>query len=339
MNAHVAAQRPTVLVTGASGFVGRPLVEALVDAGYRVRAATRAATAFAPGVERARVPDFARPIDWDPLLRDVRLVVHAAGLAHADSAEIPIERFDRINRAVTQELARAAARAGVARFVFISSVRAQIGASASRSLREDDAPRPTDAYGRSKLDAEAAVRAAGVPFTILRPVVIYGPDAQANIRRLVRLAASRLPLPFAAFGNRRSILGIDNLVSAVLFALDHPGTVDETFLIADPAPVALRDIFAMLRRVHGRRPGLVYVPPALFRLALIVAGQRNLWERIGDDLVVDTSKFTSLGWRPPVDTCDGLAAMVNNPANPGLIPDSAPRLRPAGPAAKERDEG
>ena len=317
-------QRPTVLVTGASGFLGRRLAAALAEAGHSVRAATRLPTEFSPGVERVMVPDFIHPVDWDPLLRGVRLVVHTAGLAHADSSGIPHDRFDRINRIATQELARAASRAGVAHFVFISSVRAQIGASAPHMLHESDDPQPTDRYGRSKLDAELAVQAAGVPFTIIRPVVIYGPDAKANIRLLIRLASLPLPLPFAAFGNRRSILGIDNLVSAILFVLDRPATLGETYLIADPAPVALRDIFGMLRRARGRRPGLLYVPPALFRMALTMVGHRYLWERIGDELVVDTSKFESLGWRPVRDTYDGLAAMLRDAA-PEVAPHQASR--------------
>jgi UDP-glucose 4-epimerase len=300
------------------------LAAALAEAGYSVRAATRLPTEFLPGVERVMVPDFTHPVDWDPLLRGVRLVVHTAGLAHADSSGIPHDRFDRINRIATQELARAASRAGVAHFVFISSVRAQIGASAPHMLHESDDPQPTDRYGRSKLDAELAVQAAGVPFTIIRPVVIYGPDAKANIRLLIRLASLPLPLPFAAFGNRRSILGIDNLVSAILFVLDRPATLGETYLIADPAPVALRDIFGMLRRARGRRPGLLYVPPALFRMALTMVGHRYLWERIGDELVVDTSKFESLGWRPVRDTYDGLAAMLRDAA-PEVAPHQASR--------------
>jgi UDP-glucose 4-epimerase len=306
---HVVEQRRrTILVTGASGFVGRPLVAALAAAGYAVRATARSPAAMPPGVELTLVPDFAGPVDWDPILRGIDLVVHAAGLAHADSSEIPAGTFDRINRATTQELAGAAARAGVTGFVFISSVRAQVGASAQHVLRETDEPRPTDRYGRSKLDAEAAVRASGVPYTILRPVVIYGPHAKANIRLLIRLASLPLPLPFAAFGNRRSILSVDNLVSVVLFALDEPTARGGTFLVADPVPVTLPDIFAMLRRAQGRSPGLFSVPPRLFRLALTVLGQSHLWERIGDELVVDTSKLVSLGWHPAVDTYRGLAA-------------------------------
>jgi UDP-glucose 4-epimerase len=158
-------------------------------------------------------------------------------------------------------------------------------------------------------------------------VVIYGPDAKANVRLLIRLASLPLPLPFAAFANRRSILGVDNLVSAILFALDRPATLGETYLIADPAPVALRDIFGMLRRARGRRPGLLYVPPALFRLVLLMVGHRYLWERIGDELMVDTSKFESLGWRPVVDTYDGLAAMLHGaaPQAPQVAPQRASR--------------
>ena len=297
-----------ILVTGASGFVGRPLVAALARAGYAVRAATRKKdTSFPAGVEHVVVPDFTNPVDWDAVVRGVDIVVHVAGLAHADASEIPEARFDRINRAATQELSDAATRAGVKRFIFISSVRAQTGPSAAHALHEDDEPRPTDAYGRSKLAAELAVRASGVSFTILRPVVIYGPNARANIRSLVRLASLPLPLPFAGLTNRRSLLGVDNLISAVLFALANPATAGETFLTADPRAVTIREIFMMLRRAQGRRPWLVHVPPNVIRLGLSAVGCEPLWHRIGGELVVDTGKLEAAGWHPPVDTFSGLA--------------------------------
>ena len=300
--------RSTVLVTGASGFVGRPLLDALIRAGYAVRAATRNAdTAFATSVERVLVPDFVNDVDWDAILPGIDFVVHAAGLAHADASEIPEAQFDRINRIATQGLSEAAARAGAKRFVFISSVRAQTGASTSRVLHEDDEPRPTDAYGRSKLAAELAVRASGVPFTILRPVVIYGPNARANIHSLVRLASLPLPLPFAGLTNRRSLLGVDNLISAVLFALANPATAGETFLVADPHPPTIQEIFTMLRRAQGRRPGLIHVPANVIRLGLRAVGCGPLWHRIGGELVVDTGKLEAVGWHPPVDTFSGLA--------------------------------
>jgi UDP-glucose 4-epimerase len=312
----VVEEQSTVLVTGASGFVGRPLVGALVRAGYAVRAATRnQTTSFPARVERVLVPDFTRPVGWDAVVRGVDMVVHAAGLAHADTLEIPEARFDRINRVATQELCAAAARAGVKRIVFVSSVRAQIGASAAHALHETDEPRPTDAYGRSKLAAEAAVRACGVPFTILRPVVIYGPNARANIRSLVRLASLPLPLPFAGLTSRRSLLGLDNLISVVRFALANPATAGETFLVADPRPATIQEIFTMLRRAQGRRPGLIHVPPNVIRLGLAAVGCGPLWHRIGGELVVDTGKLEAAGWHAPVDTYSGLA-------------DCLPRRRP-----------
>jgi nucleoside-diphosphate-sugar epimerase len=304
----VVEQRSTVLVTGASGFVGQPLVGALARAGYAVQAATRRQrTTFPAGVARVVVPDFASPVDWDAVVHGADVIVHAAGLAHADTSDIPEARFDRINRAATEDLCAAAARAGVKRIVFVSSVRAQIGPSAPQALHETDEPRPTDAYGRSKLAAEAAVRACGVPFTILRPVVIYGPNARANIRSLVRLAVLPLPLPFAALTSRRSLLGVDNLISVVLFALANPATAGETFLVADPRPTTIQEIFTMLRRAQGRRPGLIHVPPNVIRLGLAAMGCGPLWQRIGGELVVDTGKLEAAGWHPPVDTYSGLA--------------------------------
>lgn len=310
----VTQQRNTVLVTGASGFVGRPLVAALVGAGHAVRAATRnQAASFPAGVERVLVPDFTDPVDWDAVVRGTDLVVHAAALAHTDTSDTQAGRFDRVNRAATEGLCAAAARAGVKRIVFISSVRAQTGPSAAHALHEDDEPRPTDAYGRSKLAAEAAVRASGVPFTILRPVVIYGPNARANIRMLVRLASLPLPLPFARLTGRRSLLSLDNLISAVLFVLANPATAGETFLIADPRPASIPEILTMLRRAQGHRPGLVNVPPSLIRLGLAAVGCRSLWARIGGELIVDTGKLEAAGWRPAVDTFSGLAAMLRRP--------------------------
>jgi UDP-glucose 4-epimerase len=305
-------------VTGASGFVGRPLVGALVRAGYAVRAATRRkAPSFPTGVERVLVPDFTQPVDWDTVVGGADIVVHAAGLAHADTSEIPEDLFDRINRVATQELCDAAARAGVKRLVFISSVRAQIGPSAAQAVHETDEPRPTDAYGRSKLAAEAAVRACSVPFTILRPVVIYGPNARANIRALVRLASLPLPLPFAGLTSRRSLLGVDNLISVILFALANPATAEETYLVADPRPATIQEIFTMLRRAQGRRPGLVHMSPNLIRLGLTAVGCGPLWHRIGGELVVDIGKLEAAGWHAAVDTFSGLSATVpRHPTRP-----------------------
>lgn len=299
-----------VLVTGASGFVGRPLVTALLRAGYAVRAATRYPGRFPDPVDEVIVPDFRRAIDWKPILKGVNVVIHLAGLAHADSRDSAYGEYDQINWATTLDLARAAKDAGLDRFIFLSSVRAQVGPSAAHILREQDDPHPTDHYGRSKLAAELAVSSTGLPFTILRPVAIYGPHPKGNIKRLVQLARSPLPLPFAGFHSRRSLLGIDNLVGAIFFALNNNTTIGEKFLVADSTPLTLPEVFTMLRKAQGRRPGLIYVPPSTIRLALHLLGQRRLWERISEDLIADTSKLELLGWRAAVHAYDGFRSMI-----------------------------
>jgi len=182
-----------VLVTGASGFIGRALVSALLSAGYAVRATSRRKPCFAPPVETASHGDLrdGGPGDWLPLLADVDAVVHLAGIAHTGPGVSPAD-YDRVNHHATAGLAAAAAKAGVKRMVFVSTIRAQSGPSADHVLTEHDAPAPTDPYGRSKLAAEIAVARSGIEVTVLRPVLVYGRGVKGNLHALARLAA----LPF-----------------------------------------------------------------------------------------------------------------------------------------------
>jgi len=265
-----------VLVTGASGFIGRQLVLALLRAGYAVRAVTRRQVSFPDSVEAAIVPDLKNPIDWNPILRGVDIIVHLAGPAHSKIPESAYSEFDQINWHATQRLADAAKDVGVERFVYISSVRAQVDASAVEAVREQDEPRPTNQYGRSKLAAEQAIQAADVPFTIFRPVVIYGPNPKGNMRTLVRLARSPLPLPVASFTSRRSLLGVENLISAIIFALNNPVTIGETYLVADSKPMTIGEIVTMLRKIQGRSLTTINVPQVIIRLSLVMCGRGDL---------------------------------------------------------------
>jgi len=300
-----------VLVTGASGFVGRPLVAALLRAGYAVRAVTRRQVSFPNSVETAIVPDLINPIDWNPILQGVDIVIHLAGMVHKKVPETAYSEFDHVNWLATQRLADAAREVGIERFVYISSVRSQVDASAVQILHEQDEPSPTNQYGRSKLAAEQAVQAAGVPFTIFRPVVIYGPHPKGNMRTLLRLARSPLPLPVASVTSRRSVLAVDNLISAIIFALNNPVTIGETYLIADSKPMTIGEILTILRKLQGCSLTTINVPKVIIRLLLIICGRGDLWSRLSGNFVVDTSKLESVGWRPAVDTYEGLRAMMS----------------------------
>jgi UDP-glucose 4-epimerase len=269
---------------------------------------TRRQISFPDSVEAAIVPDFTNPIDWNPILQGVDIVIHLAGMVHSKVPDTAYSEFDQINWIATQRLAGAAKEVGIERLVLISSVRAQVGASAAQVVREQDEPRPTNQYGRSKLAAEQAVRAAGVPFTIFRPVVIYGPHSKGNMRTVVQLARSSLPLP--VLRNRRSLLALDNLIAAIIFALNNPATIGETYLVADSGPMTMSEIFTILRKVQGRSLTSINVPQVIMHLLLVISGRKGLWSRLSGDLVVDTSKLESLGWRPAIGTYEGLLGMM-----------------------------
>jgi nucleoside-diphosphate-sugar epimerase len=302
-----------VLVTGASGFVGRAVVAALAADGDEVHAAVRHAlvAAFPHGVAVARHGDLAEPVDWAPLLTGIDAVVHLAGIAHAGPG-IAEQRYDIVNHRATATLAAAACAASVARVAFVSSIRAQTGPAADRVVAEADEPRPTDPYGRSKLAAERALALSGVPFTILRPVLVYGPGVKGNLRALMRLAALPVPLPFAALTARRSLLSLANLAAAIGFVLRHDACAGETYVVADPEPLTIAEIVAALRHGIGKKPGLVAVPPALLRLALTALGRGRSWEQINGALVADARKLIAQGWRAERGTKWALAEVMRN---------------------------
>jgi len=313
-----------VLVTGASGLIGRAATVALAQSGYLLRAAVRRPPQppFVDGVEVVQHPDLSQPFDWRPLLDGVDQVIHLASIAHAGRGVAP-ELYDRINRLATAQLAAAAAAAGVGHFVFVSSIRAQSGPAADHALTERDPAVPTDAYGRSKLAAEAAVRSAGVPFTILRPVVLYGPGVKGNFALLLRAARSRWPLPVKDFVNRRSLLGIDNFISALTFVLAAPTTLGEIYVVADPGvPPRLSDVIATLREAQGRRPLVLPLPTRYLEIPLRLMRRADLWERLGGNLRVDPGKLIAAGWRPAHDTRSGLATLLQAaaPRHSGAAP-------------------
>lgn len=301
-----------VLVTGASGFIGRAVVAGLAQCGYTVRAAVRRPPqpSLAGAAEIVAHPDLAQPFDWRPTLQGMDQVVHLAGIAHA-SRGLAEELYDSVNRRATARLAVAAAQAGVRQLVFVSSIRAQSGPAADHALAEHDPAAPTDAYGRAKLAAEEAVRVSGVPFTILRPVVLYGPGVKGNFALLLRAARSPWPLPAGNFYNRRSLLGIDNFLSALRFVLAAPAAIGETYIVADPGiPPRLGDVIAILRQAQDRRPLLLPLPAHYVEIPLRLMRRADLWQRFGGNLRVDPGKLIGAGWRPAHDTRDGLAALV-----------------------------
>jgi len=324
-----------VLVTGASGFLGRAVIAAFAAEGYTIRAAVRQPPVppFPAGVEVVQHLDLTHAINWPTLLKGVDTIIHLAGVESSGRERSP-DYYDRIHRWATGRLAIAAAQSGIRHFVYVSSIRAQSGPVADHALTERDEAAPTDAIGRSKLAAEAAVRSAGVPFTILRPVPIYGPGMKGSIARLFRAAVSRWPLPAKDFLNRRSFLGLDNFVSALSFVLAAPAARGQTYLVADPGiPPALCDVIRTLRQAQGRRPLIVRVPKAYFGIALRMTLHGDEWRRLSGNLRVNPAKLIAAGWHPLHDTRAGLAMMVRKAE--ALVRAVTP---PAAPPALDRPQ-
>jgi len=303
---------PRVLVTGASGFIGKKLVTALAKQGYAVRAAARDPSAIiaASEVERVTMPELATPADWSDLLEGVTHVVHLAGIAHAPGV-LPDTVYTRINAEAVGELAEQA-KGGVERFVFMSSVRAQAGLAADEAITEKDVPQPTDAYGHSKLEAERLVEQSGVPYTILRPAVVYGRGVKGNIASLATIAKTPMPLPFGGLDNCRSLLALDNLVTAVIHVLAMEAAKNETFLVADAAPISVADLVGAMREGLGKPPHLVKVPSGAVKRILKSFGREADWERVSGTFVVDISKLLATGWTPSIETRAGIIRMMRS---------------------------
>jgi nucleoside-diphosphate-sugar epimerase len=306
-----------VLVTGASGFIGAPLARALAKQGWQVRGAARnpAAVPAAEGVERVVLPDLGAPADWAPQLEGVSHVVHLAGIAHGPGS-LPDELYARINAEAVGALADAA-RGRIERLVFLSSVRAQAGLSADRPIRESDVPEPTDAYGRAKLAGERLVAESGVPFTVLRPAVVYGRGVKGNIASLATLARTAMPLPFAGLDNRRSLLALENLISAIALVLASDEAQGETFLAADAEPISVADLVGAMREGLGRSPHLISVPQGAVKRLMASFGKEAEWERLSGNFVIDAAKLRGIGWRPTVTTRAGIAAMMRDQEGDG----------------------
>lgn len=298
-----------VLVTGASGFIGPHVVARLREEGYLVRVTQRRAAPVTDRIEAVITGDLAAPTDWRPALEGVRHVVHLAGLAHAGPG-LDEALYQRINTQATLELARAAEAAGIARFVYLSSIKAQIGNVASATLSEADEPRPDEAYGRSKLAAEQGLAGLALDWVALRPVLVYGPGVKANMAALLKLAQLPVPLPLGDLSVPRSLVAVENLAEAVAFALTPPCPTRRSFIVSDPEPISVAQMIAAMREGLGRRPGLVSVPAGLLRLAALALGKGDAFAKLSGGLVARPAALLKAGWQPPAETAPALARLA-----------------------------
>lgn len=304
-----------VLVTGAGGFVGRRLVQDLAAHGHEIRAAVRRDITDLRGATALWVGDLADTRDLTPVVEGMDAVVHLAARVHIPNDKARDE-YRRVNTDMTVRLAKAAASAGVGRFVFLSTVKVNGEATPEAPYTEEDTPAPADPYSVSKRDAEDALRDADLgdmDVVIVRPPLVYGPGATANFRALLRLCAAPVPIPLgAARRNRRSMIYVDNLTDAICRALEDPRAAGRTYLVRDGEDISPADLAARLRRAFGRRACLIPVPRAAFALAGGMVGRPRATEQLFGSLCVDDTRIRAeLDWRPPFNVDQGLVATAS----------------------------
>ncbi|MEO8332686.1 MAG: SDR family oxidoreductase [Gallionella sp.] len=304
------------LVTGANGFVGRYLCEAMLRKGWQVRGAVRSSAQLPEGAEVVPVGDIDGDTDWLNALHGVDVVIHLAARVHVmkDAAADPLAEFLKVNLHGTVNLAQQAARAGVKRFVYVSSIKVNGEEThGQRSYTEQDTPAPQDPYGISKWQAEQALqriaRDTGLEVVIVRPPLVYGPGVKGNFISLLAAIDKGVPLPLAGANNARSLVYVGNLVDALIACATHPAAAGQTYLVRDGEDVSTALLVRKIADALGRNSRSFYFPPALLRAAAAMLGRSAQIARLFGSLRVSDAKLRSeLGWVPPYTLEQGLRA-------------------------------
>ena len=292
-----------ILVTGASGFVGRALCAELRRRGVAALGAVRNDAASGEVAIGALGPGN----DWNAALAGREAVIHLAARVHVmdEHDTDPLLAYREVNVDATINLARQAARAGVKRFVFVSSVKVNGEATAGTPFCAADVPQPRDPYGQSKLEAELALRAlekeTGLEVVIVRPPLVYGPGVKANFLNLMKLVRRGLPLPLASVRNRRSMVALDNLVDLLIVCARDGRAAGGTFMVSDGNDVGIAELIGMLAAAMDRPARLIPVPAGVLGGVARLLGKAAMADRLLGSLQVDiTETRARLGWEPVV---------------------------------------
>lgn len=303
-----------LLITGANGFVGRALSLEAIAWGLSVRAASRSYSSLPAGIESVSVGDIDGRTDWHDALTGCDAVTHLAARAHviSDTTTEPFTEFRKINVDGTLNLARQAASAGVKRFVFISSIGVNGAETFNAPFVVQDEPAPHSPYAVSKYEAELGLKAlaleTGMEVVIIRPPIIYGPNAPGNFGSLMRWLSRGLPLPLGSVTqNRRSLVALGNLVDLILTCLQHPKAANQTFLVSDGEDLSTTELLQKMAKAMNRSARLLPVPVSLLAFAARLLRKTAVAQRLLGSLQVNISKTCELlDWKPPVSVDEGL---------------------------------
>lgn len=305
-----------LLITGANGFVGKPLCAELLRRGHTTRAAVRSSATVPEGEQAIVVGDISGATDWTHALRDVDVVMHLAARVHVmkDAAADPLAEFLKVNLHGTENLARQAARAGVKRLVYVSSIKVNgERTTGMQSFSESDTPAPQDSYGISKWQAEQALlriaQETGLEIAIVRPPLVYGPGVKGNFISLLKAIAKGIPLPLAGTNNVRSLIYVGNLADALIVCATHPSAAGQTYNVSDGEAVSTSVLIEKIAHALERPNRSFYFSPGLLRAVAALSGRSDQVDKLFGSLLLSDRKIRDeLGWTPPYSLEQGLRA-------------------------------
>ncbi|KTD24341.1 UDP-glucose 4-epimerase (Galactowaldenase) (UDP-galactose 4-epimerase) [Legionella lansingensis] len=316
------AGKRTVLITGGTGFVGRQLIQRILERNdYLVRAVIRESNIETlGGCELIPVRDIATHDDWSKALKDCEVVIHMAARVHVmkENALNPLQEFRRVNVEGTLNLARQAARLGVKRFVYISSIKVngektQLG----HAYRPEDLPAPEDPYATSKYEAEQGLLAlstkTGMQVVIIRPPLVYGPGVKGNFQRMMNWLQKGYPLPLKTVNNKRSLVSVYNLTDLIIQCMDHPQAANQVFLVSDGDDLSTVELLQKIGEMMNKPVRLVPVPYWMLNSMATIIGKQAFIQRLCGSLQVDISKTCELlEWKPKVSVDETLRRVVRD---------------------------
>ncbi|MCL6419730.1 UDP-glucose 4-epimerase family protein [Aestuariirhabdus haliotis] len=299
-----------ILLTGATGFVGSRILQYLLSSQrYGVIAALRNDhTGLPTGVLKTAVGNIDSSTDWDQSLLGCEVVIHSAARVHVmnDNTDDPLLEFRRVNVEGTLNFARQAAKKGIRRFIFISSIKVNGEETTPGSpYCADDIPDPRDPYGISKMEAEQGLRniadSSNMEVVIIRPVLVYGPEVKANFHTMMKWLYKGVPLPLGSINNSRSLVALDNLVDLIVHCIDCPTAANQTFLVSDGEDLSTTELLRKMSRALGKPDRLIPMPSILLKFVAALFGKRSMSQRLCGSLQVDITKTQELlKWTPPV---------------------------------------